>query len=73
MYFISAIVGLAVGFLVWLTLSHWVAASITRAEVRNPALVGSRRIRVGEAVACGALFFGCLALAFWIAKTVFSF
>ena len=67
MYFVSAIIGLAAGILVWLTVSHWIAASITRAEGRNPALVGSRRVRVSEAVACGTLFFACLALAFWIA------
>ncbi|HET8677792.1 MAG TPA: hypothetical protein VFO63_18475 [Blastocatellia bacterium] len=67
MYFISSIIGLAAGILVWITVSHWIAASITRAEGRNPALVGSRRIRVGEALACGALFFACLALASWIA------
>ena len=67
MYFISAIIGLAVGVLIWITLSHWIATSITWAESRHPHLVGSRRIRIGEAVACGALFFGCLALAFWIA------
>jgi hypothetical protein len=67
LYFISAIIGLAVGILVWLFGSHWIASSITGVETRNPDLVGSSRLRIGEAVACGVLFFGCLALAFWIA------
>lgn len=67
MYFISAIIGLAAGILVWLFGSHWIASSITWVEARNPELVGSSRVRIGEAVACSALFFGSLALAFWIA------
>ena len=67
MYFLAAISGLTVGFVIWLFASHWIAASIARMEDRHPALVGSRQLRAAEAVVCGVLFLGCLALAFWLA------
>ncbi|HKY04862.1 MAG TPA: hypothetical protein VJQ56_08230 [Blastocatellia bacterium] len=66
-YVVAALTGLVAGFIVWLTASHWIAASIARVETRHPHLYHSRRMRAGEVVACGALFFGCLALACWIA------
>lgn len=67
MYFLAAIAGLAAGFVIWLFASHWIAGSIAWIEDRRPELVGSRQLRAAEAVACGVLFVGCLALAFWLA------
>jgi hypothetical protein len=66
-YFLAAIAGLAIGFVVWLLASHWIAVSIAWMEDRRPALVGSRQLRAAEAVVCGAVFLSCLALAFWLA------
>jgi hypothetical protein len=72
MYVLAAIVGLAIGIIVWLLASHWIASSITWVEDRRPELVGSMRLRVGETVACGALFLGCLMLALWLMKLVLT-
>jgi hypothetical protein len=72
LYLLTGIAGLTAGFLVWLIASHWVATSITRVEDRHPELVGSRRLRAYEAVVCGALVAGCLALAFLIARLLWT-
>ena len=68
MYALAAIVGLALGVIVWLFASHWIASSITWVEDHRPELVGSMRLRIGEAVACGVLFLGCVGLAFWLMR-----
>jgi len=70
LFLLGGIIGLTVGFLVWLVASHWVAVYIAGVEDRQPALVGSKQLRVMEAVICGALFLACLALASWIARLV---
>lgn len=70
MYVVAALTGMLAGFIVWLTASHWIASSIARVEARRPHLYHSRRMRAGEAMACGALFLGCLALACWVAYLV---
>jgi len=31
---------------------------------------GTKGLRIGEAILCGGLFLGCLALAFWIASAL---
>jgi hypothetical protein len=67
LYFIAIASGFAVGLVVWVVASHGIAASITRAEARQPHLFGTRRLRAGEAIACGLLLVACLALAYWIA------
>jgi hypothetical protein len=67
LYFVAIVTGLVVGTLVWVVGSHWIANSITWAETNQPHLFGSRRLRAGEALACGLLFLACLAIAFWIA------
>ena len=67
MYLLAAIAGLTVGVIAWLIASHWIALSIAWAEDRRPELIGSRQLRAAEALACGALFLACLALAFWLA------
>jgi len=41
---------------------------MTWIEDRRPELVGSKGLRVGEAVACGALVLATFALAFWIIR-----
>jgi hypothetical protein len=70
LFLLSGIIGLGVGFVVWLLASHWVAVYIAGVEDRQPALVGSKQLRAREAAICGALFLACLALAFWIARLV---
>lgn len=66
MHLLAAITGLTAGVIAWLVASHWIAVSIARAEDRRPELVGSRQLRAAEAVACGAVFLACLALASWL-------
>lgn len=68
LYFLAVIAGLITGTIAWFIASHWIASSITSVEDRRPELVGSKRLRVGEAVACGALFLACFAIAFWIVR-----
>jgi hypothetical protein len=70
LYFLAIMSGLAVGVTVWFLASHWIASSITWVEDHRPEMAGSRQLRVGEAVACGALVLGCLALAVWIARAL---
>ena len=70
LYFLAIISGLALGVTVWFLASHWIASSITWVEDHRPELVGSKQLRVGEAVACGALILACLALAVWIARAL---
>jgi hypothetical protein len=72
MYLLAAIAGLVVGIIVWILASHWIASSITSIEDRRPELVGSVRLRVGEAAACGALFLGCVMLAFWLMRLLWT-
>jgi hypothetical protein len=65
---LAIITGLAMGTLVWFVSSHWIASSISWVEDRHPELTGSRQLRVGEAVACGALFVVCMTIAVWIIR-----
>jgi hypothetical protein len=68
LYFLAIIAGLTIGITVWFLASHWIASSITWIEDRRPELAGSKQLRVGEAVACGALVLATFALAFWIIR-----
>ena len=68
MYALAAIVAFVVGVIVWVLASHWIASSIAWVEDHRPELVGSMQLRVGEALACGALFLACLGLAFWLMR-----
>ena len=70
MYVLAIIVGLTIGITVWFLASHWIASSITWVEDRRPELVGSTQLRVGEAVACGAVVLASFALAFWIIRAL---
>jgi hypothetical protein len=72
MYVLATIAGLGVGTIVWFLASHWIASSITWIEDQRPELVGSMRLRIGEGVACGALFLGCLMLAFWLMRLLLT-
>jgi hypothetical protein len=68
LYVLAIIAGLTTGITVWFLASHWIASSITWIEDRRPELAGSKPLRVGEAVACGALVLATFALAFWIIR-----
>jgi len=70
MYLLAAIGGLTTGVIAWLIASHWIAVSIARVEDRRPELIGSRQLRAAEAVACGAVFLACLALASWLSWVI---
>jgi len=70
LYVLAIIVGLTIGITVWFLASHWIASSITWVEDRRPELVGSTQLRVGEAVACGAVVLASFALAFWIIRAL---
>lgn len=70
MHVLAIIAGLTIGITVWFLASHLIASSITRVEDRHPELVGSKQLRVGEAVACGALVLSTFALAFWIIRAL---
>jgi hypothetical protein len=68
LYVLAVIAGLTAGITVWFLASHWIASWITWVEDRHPELAGSKRLRIGEAVACGALVLATFALAFWIVR-----
>jgi ABC-type phosphate transport system permease subunit len=68
LYFLAAIPAVIIGIVVWFLASPAIAASIEWVENRRPDLVGSKQLRVGEAVACGALVLATFALAFWIVR-----
>jgi len=70
LHFIAAGLGLFVGLSLWFTASHWLAASIFWAEARFPRLVGSKSLRVYEAIICGLLVLGCFAVAFWVMQAI---
>jgi hypothetical protein len=61
-----------VGVLVWYFASWWIATSLEWAETHYPELGGSRRLRIAEGIACGALLFACMALSYWIGWLVLS-
>jgi hypothetical protein len=64
---ITGLVGIVVGVIIWYITSRWVAASIFWVEHRYPQMIGTRALRVSEAVVCGLQVFASLALAFWLA------
>jgi hypothetical protein len=68
LYLVATIAGLTVAVIVWFLVSHWIETSIEWIEDRRPELVGSRRLRLGEAIACGVLVLASFALAFWITR-----
>jgi hypothetical protein len=72
LYFLATIVGLTIAIIVWYLASHWIETSIEWVEDHRPELVGSKRLRVGEAVACGALVLVTFALAFWIMRMLWA-
>lgn len=72
MYLLAIIAGLTVGVVVWFLASHWIASSIAWVEDRHPELIGSRQLRVGEVVACGALVLASFALALWIMRILWG-
>lgn len=68
MVVIAGLVGLAAGVTVWYITSRWIAASIFWVEHRYPHMIGTRTIRVSEAVVCGLQVLASLSLAVLIAR-----
>ena len=72
MVIIAGLVGFAAGVIVWYVTSRWIVASIFWVEQRYPQVIGTRAIRVSEAVVCGLQVLACLALAFLLARLMIS-
>lgn len=70
MYLLPTICGFTIGIAFWCGGSIWIATSLERVETRHPELTGTRRLRVAEGVACGALFFACIAVALGVGRLV---
>jgi len=68
LYLLAAIAGLTIAVIVWFLASHWIAISMEWVEDHRPEPVGSKRLRVGEAIVCGALVLASFALAFWLTR-----
>jgi len=67
-YVVAGFVGVLIAFVIWFIGARWVAASVLWTESRFPRLVGSRRLRLSEIIACGLLVLACFAIAFWVAR-----
>jgi hypothetical protein len=67
LHIIAALIGIAIGVIFWVITSPWVVLTIFWVEQRYPQVVGTRAIRISEAVVCGLQVFACLGSAFWIA------
>lgn len=70
MYLVPTVCGFAIGIAFWCGGSIWIATSLERVETRHPQLTGTRSLRIAEGVACGALFFACIALAFGVGRLI---
>jgi hypothetical protein len=68
LYFLATIAGLTIAVIFWFLASHWIAISMEWVEDHRPELIGSKRLRVSEAIVCGALVLASFALAFWITR-----
>ena len=68
MYILASIAGLTIAVIVWFLASHLIETSIEWVEDHRPELVGSKRLRVGEAIVCAALVLASFALAFWLTR-----
>jgi hypothetical protein len=68
LYVIAGLVGLAAGVSVWYITSRWIVSSIFWVERRYPQVVGTKAIKVSEAVVCGLQVLAVFALAFWVAR-----
>jgi len=67
LHIIAALIGIAIGVIFWIITSPWVVMTIFWVEQHYPQVVGTRAIRISEAVVCGLQVFSCMGLAFWIA------
>jgi hypothetical protein len=70
LFFLALIVGFAVAIPAWFIASRYAAMLILAIGERRGSDQTAKGLRVGEAILCGALFLGCLALAFWIASAL---
>ena len=70
MFFLALIIGFAIAIPAWFIASRYAAILILAIGQRRTEPHSSKGLRIGEAILCGALFLGCLALAFWIANAL---
>ena len=70
LYFVATVCGFSIGIAIWCGGSMWIASSLDRAEIHHPELIGTRKLRIAEGVACGALFFACVGLAVGLARLI---
>jgi hypothetical protein len=69
-FFVALIVGFAIAIPIWFIASRHAATFILAVERRRNETGNPKSLRVGEAILCGALFLGCVALACWIATAL---
>lgn len=72
MVIIAGLIGLVAGVIIWYITSRWIVASIFWVEHRYPQMIGTRAIRISEAVVCGLQVIASLALGFWLARLMIS-
>ena len=70
MFFLALLVGFSVAIPAWFLASRYAALLILAIDQRRGNAQSAKGLRIGEAILCGALFLGCLALAFWIANAL---
>ena len=70
MFFLALIVGFAISIPAWYIASRYAAMLILALGQSRDETGGAKGLRVGEAILCGALFLGCVALALWIANAL---
>jgi len=70
LFFLALIVGFAVAIPAWFMASRYAALLILVIGQRQSEAESSKGLRIVEVIVCGALFFGCLALALWIANAL---
>jgi hypothetical protein len=70
LFFLALIFGFAVSIPAWYIASRYAAILILAIEQRRNPSPSQKALRVGEAILCGFLFLGCVALACWIATAL---
>lgn len=70
MFFLALIVGFAIAIPAWYVASRYAAMFILTFDRRRNEASSAKGLRVCEAILCGALFLGCVALACWIANAL---
>ncbi len=68
MNFFSILAGMAASFAFWFIASYFVAYSFVWVEHRYPQLSGSKQMRTGEVIMCGAVVIVGIAIGIGVAS-----